>query len=101
MQVTKAGTFEKAVSATAFKMAVGMKSYEVKTDAMTHVTADGKGVKLVLVEKGRPRHRQGRTGDGLDRGYQRRGGNVTAVNSRFVYDAALQKPSHEACMGAL
>lgn len=52
MQVTKAGTFEKAISASAFKMAVGMKSYEVKTDAMTHVTADGKGVKLSSLKKG-------------------------------------------------
>jgi Cu/Ag efflux protein CusF len=52
MQVTKAGTFEKAVSASAFKMAVGMKSYEVKTDAMTHVTADGKSVKLSSLKKG-------------------------------------------------
>ncbi len=52
MQVTRAGTFEKAISATAFKMAVGMKSYEVKTDAMTHVTADGKSVKLTSLKKG-------------------------------------------------
>ena len=52
MQVTKAGTFEKTISATAFKMAVGMKSYEVKTDAMTHVTADGKSVKLASLKKG-------------------------------------------------
>jgi hypothetical protein len=52
MQVTKAGTFEKAVSATAFKMEVGMKSYEVKTDSMTHVTADGKSVKISTLKKG-------------------------------------------------
>jgi Domain of unknown function (DUF5666) len=52
MQVTKTGTFEKAISASAFKMAVGMKSYEVKTDAMTHVTADGKAVKLSSLKKG-------------------------------------------------
>jgi hypothetical protein len=52
MQVTKAGTFEKAISATAFKMAVAMKSYEVKTDAMTHITADGKSVKLGSLKKG-------------------------------------------------
>jgi hypothetical protein len=52
MQVTKSGTFEKAISATAFKMAVGMKSYEVKTDSMTHVTADGKSVKLGSLKKG-------------------------------------------------
>ena len=52
MQVTKAGTFEKTISATAFKMAVGMKTYEVKTDAMTHVKADGKTVKLASLKKG-------------------------------------------------
>ena len=52
MQVTKAGTFEKTISATAFKMAVGMKSYEVKTDAMTHVKEDGRSVKLASLKKG-------------------------------------------------
>jgi len=52
MQVTKAGTFEKAISSTSFKMTVGMKSYEVKTDSMTHLTADGKNVKLASLKKG-------------------------------------------------
>jgi Domain of unknown function (DUF5666) len=52
MQVTKAGTFDKTISASAFKMAVGMKTYEVKTDAMTHVKADGKAVKLGALKKG-------------------------------------------------
>jgi Domain of unknown function (DUF5666) len=52
MQVTRAGTFEKTISATAFKMAVGMKTYEVKTDAMTQVKADGKTVKLASLKKG-------------------------------------------------
>ena len=52
MQVTKAGTFEKTISGSAFKMAVGMKTYEVKTDAMTHVKADGKAVKLASLKKG-------------------------------------------------
>jgi hypothetical protein len=52
MLVTKAGTFEKTISSTAFKMSVGMKSYEVKTDAMSHVTADGKTVKLTSLKKG-------------------------------------------------
>jgi hypothetical protein len=52
MQVTKSGTFEKATSATAFKMSVGMKSYQVKTDAMTHVTFGGKNVKVSTLKKG-------------------------------------------------
>jgi len=52
MQVTKSGTFEKAISATNFKMSVGMKSYEVKTDAMTHVTFGGKSVKVSSLKKG-------------------------------------------------
>jgi len=52
MQVTKMGTFEKTVSSTAFKMAVGMKSYEVKTDSMTHVTLGGKSVKITSLKKG-------------------------------------------------
>jgi hypothetical protein len=52
MSVTKSGTFEKAISATAFKMSVGMKSYEVKTDAMTHVTFGGKSVKVSSLKKG-------------------------------------------------
>ena len=52
MQVTKAGTFEKTTSTSAFKMAVGMKTYEVKTNAMTHVKADGKTVKLAALKKG-------------------------------------------------
>jgi hypothetical protein len=52
MQVTKAGTFEKTISANSFKMAVGMKTYEVKTNAMTHVKADGKTVKLASLKKG-------------------------------------------------
>jgi len=52
MQVTKSGTFEKTISSSAFKMAVGMKTYEVKTDAMTHVMADGKSAKLTSLKKG-------------------------------------------------
>jgi Cu/Ag efflux protein CusF len=52
MQVAKSGTFEKTISASAFKMTVGMKSYEVKTDAMTHVMADGKSAKLSALKKG-------------------------------------------------
>jgi Domain of unknown function (DUF5666) len=52
MQVTKAGTFEKTISTSAFKMAVGMKTFEVKTNAMTHVKADGKTVKLASLKKG-------------------------------------------------
>jgi Domain of unknown function (DUF5666) len=52
MQVTKSGTFDKAVSATAFKMSVGMKSYQVKTNAMTHLTFGGKSVKLSALKKG-------------------------------------------------
>jgi hypothetical protein len=52
MQVTKAGTFEKTISTSAFKMAVGMKTYEVKTNAMTHVKADGRTLKLASLKKG-------------------------------------------------
>jgi Domain of unknown function (DUF5666) len=51
-QVTKSGTFEKAISAMAFKMAVGMKSYEVKTDSMTHVMFGGKTAKVSALKKG-------------------------------------------------
>ncbi len=52
MQVTKMGTFEKLLSATSFKMSVGMKSYVVKTNAMTHVTLGSMKAKLSAIKKG-------------------------------------------------
>lgn len=52
MQVTKMGTFEKLLSVTSFKMSVGMKSYVVKTNAMTHVTFGSMKARLPTLEKG-------------------------------------------------
>lgn len=52
MQVTKTGTFEQLLSSTSFKMSVGMKSYEVKTNAMTHVTLGSMKAKLSALRKG-------------------------------------------------
>jgi hypothetical protein len=52
MQVTKMGTFEKLLSSTSFKMSVGMKSYVVKTNSMTHLTLGSMKAKLSSLKKG-------------------------------------------------
>jgi len=51
-QVTKTGTFEKLLSSTSFKMSVDMKSYVVKTNAMTHVTLNSMKSKLSALKMG-------------------------------------------------
>lgn len=50
-QVTKTGHFEKLLSSTSFKLSVGMESYIVKADAMTHVTLDSMKVQLSKLHK--------------------------------------------------
>jgi hypothetical protein len=51
-RVNKMGTFDKLLSRTSFKMSVGMKSFIVKTSAMTHVTLGSKAVKLSSLKMG-------------------------------------------------
>jgi hypothetical protein len=52
MKVTKTGTFDKLLSGTSFKMSVGMKSYVVRTNAMTHVTLGSMKAKVSALKKG-------------------------------------------------
>ena len=52
MTVTKTGTFEKWASKTSFGMKVGMKSYTVKVNGMTHVTENGMMEKVSSLKKG-------------------------------------------------
>jgi hypothetical protein len=52
MTVTKTGTFEKWISKTSFGMNVGMKSYTVKVNDMTHVSENGMNEKLSSLKKG-------------------------------------------------
>ncbi len=50
--VTKTGKFVKFVSMNSFRISVGMKTYLVKTDAMTHVWSDNMKFKLSRLKKG-------------------------------------------------
>ncbi|HTV12391.1 MAG TPA: hypothetical protein VME20_11105 [Acidimicrobiales bacterium] len=52
MTVSRTGTFEKLLSMSSFELKVGMKSYAVKTNAMTHITDNGMKERLSSLKKG-------------------------------------------------
>lgn len=52
MTVTKSGKITKLDSKSSFNVKVGSKTYVVHTDAMTHVTVDGKSSKVSALKVG-------------------------------------------------